>query len=80
MFKKVSSRIFSPNTRNEKKMYGSNIVIAPKPMNESQTIPKLKILPAPIKSTYKTSNSSRINCKYNEKLLDLKYVIFVCYY
>lgn len=72
MFEKVSSRIFSPNMGNEKKTYSSNIVIAPKPINESQKNPKLKILPAPINPTYKTSSSSRINCKYNEKLLHLK--------
>lgn len=45
-------------------------------MNESQNISKQKILPAPIKPTYKTSSSSKINCKHNEKLLDLKLVIF----
>lgn len=76
MFKKVPSKIFSPSMKNENKMYSSNIVIAPKPMNASQKMSKLKILPATIKPTFKTASSSKLNCKYYNEKLYLKYVIF----
>lgn len=72
MFKQVKSRI-SPNFYINNNI-NTGTVIAPKCENENHNVPKLKILPAPIKPSlnaaisFRTNNSMNNNCKYISKL------------
>lgn len=70
LFKKVLSKLL-PKLNNKNTMCNDNIAIAPRPTDTSQKVPKLKILPAPIKSTFNKDVSSKNNntlihnnCKY----------------
>lgn len=71
LFKKPLSRLLLSNLDNKDTICNTNITIAPKPTSTSQNVPKLKILPAPIRSSCNANISSKTNntlihnnCKY----------------